>query len=141
MNREVLFRGKTKDTGAWIMGQYLVINPIDKPEKYRKPMHVILPSNADVNWYNKVFLKAWEVIPESVGQYMGVDDRDGIKLFEKDVVEARFIGDEPDEMPHILQIEFADGIWWFREGDTKYSRDLVRDIYFIGRIPVDKEEQ
>lgn len=68
--REILFRGKRVDNGKWVEGNY----SIDVSGRVD-----ILPID------NLVF---FEVIPETVGQYTGVDDCTGRKIFEGDLVKG-----------------------------------------------------
>jgi hypothetical protein len=69
MNRP--YRGKSISTGEWVYGWYIKTNFT----------HYIVPIKYTVNW--KVFI---EVIPETVGQYTGLKDKDGKEGFADDKV-------------------------------------------------------
>ena len=64
--REILFRGKRIDNGEWAYGYYLA----DKLGSYISGKH-------------------YKIIPETVGEYLGIPDKNKKKLFEGDIVKVK----------------------------------------------------
>ena len=91
--REILFRGKRLDNGEWVEGYFA---------------HYSRPGVPFIGFNNAVGTMMWcEVDPATVGQYTGLKDKNGERIFEGDILEGR--GFDAEDGYGV--VEWDDGAW------------------------------
>ena len=117
MNREIKFRGK--HSNKWIYG-YLLKN-IDDNKSY-------ISVSLD---------QFYQVKEETIGQYTGLKDKNGVEIYEGDIVKAKFYGKEV-----VGEIGFNSGcflLWNSCVSDNQLF--IFTDIEVIGNIYENEEKQ
>ena len=111
--RKILFRGKRTDNDAWVEGFYQ-----EYPTGY---VHIQSEYN---DWF--------PVYPETVGQFTGMLDINGNKIFEGDIMKTAIGG----ITQHTGVVKFSDGSFGLRcEDNNGYFLCFVAGSYtIIGNI-------
>lgn len=123
--RDILFRGKSTETNQWCYGGFHIwkkrqICVLGDDKLKDDEISYVITVNSFADWNMPRTMQAVEVIADTVGQYTGLTDRNGNKIFEGDIVN---ILTENEEIGIIV---YEDGGFIVRA--DKFSIDFINNI-------------
>lgn len=130
--REILFRGKRIDNGEWVMsGNLIHFNPEGEELYYYIPMvnsKCVFTQDESDNILSIDEGTFYKVIPETVGQYTGLNDKNGTWIFEGDILSTENGTFSNTGMGHIL---FYKGMWTSFYGQDAIGRDCFDELHAV----------
>lgn len=144
--REILFRGKRVDNGEWVQGFYVCKKrPYfkDKKRPYFKDKGVnlehLICDNMEIEDGNykqfvDTIMTTYVVNPETIGQYTGVTDVNGNKIFEGDIVISDYIDYEDERGVVQWDSDIAKFIITFSTFTIDFDNVYGRELEIVGNI-------
>lgn len=124
--REILFRGKTINSEEWAEGNYLY-------DEFSETSVIVPYINLAGNVTDFSEHSAAAVITETVGQYTGLTDKNGNKIFEGDIVRLTFSEEVVGKI--ICDINYYFEVYLFGKTTHKSLSDYSPyDLEILGNI-------
>ena len=113
--RDIEYRGIRQDNGEWLFGYYWYDNRKGQENHYIRHIDSLCEC---------------AVFSESVGRYTGLKDKNGVKIFEKDIVFSAMTGRTGD-------VQFSHGVFgieWFSDKETKNMLGGWKQLHNLRRM-------
>lgn len=123
--REILFRGKRLDNGEWVGGNFYESQISGCYILENKLLATVGGRHSRATIGDRLI--PYKVDPETVGQYTGLKDKNGKRIFEGDIVSTDIA------RPYLI-VEFRDGCFMFN------CNDGGKDYYDI-MLPILEDAQ
>ncbi|NLU51577.1 MAG: hypothetical protein GXX10_01755 [Clostridiaceae bacterium] len=118
--RDIKFRGKRLDNGEWVYGYYFISERDIEDGFVWRDIPQIQQRYGDHYQY-------FDVIPETIGQYTGLKDKNGREIYEGDICSTDL------SRPYLIVL--------FRNGAFMYQCHDDGNDYFDIMLPIEEESE
>ena len=114
--RTIIFRGKRKDNGKWVEGNFYESQISGCYILENKLLATVGGRHSRATIRDKLI--PYEVDPETVSQYTGLKDKNGKRIFEGDIIRSRY---DSFDLDYVV----VGVVKWFRNGWAIQERDCM----------------
>jgi len=127
MSREILFRGKRVDTGEWAYGRLIAVSSMALGE--------VIEAIQEMSIDGKM-CSSKIVNPATIGQYTGLKDVDGVKVFEGD-----YVGVDKHKRKWVVEWGYFGDAGFYAHNQINSGRTLDKSIYGMWAVVEITEEE
>lgn len=139
---EIILRGKRVDNGEWVEGHTVLISSSDADGAYiissGTEFDMLVDECGNIGEMQGIILR---IIPETLGQYSGLNDKNGKKIFDGDILKI-YEGSEDNEYKicelysyrGVLCVDYETSEWDFNalaflDSDNVFSFEVIGNIH------------
>lgn len=140
---EILFRGKRIANGEWVCGYYVLRKRPYFKDKGANFEHIICDNLVIDDSNDKQFVDTipitYSVDPETIGQYTGLTDMNGRKIFEGDIVISDYIDYEDERGVVQWDSDIAKFIITYSTFTVDFDSVCGEELEIVGNVYDDPE--